>query len=338
MGSRSSTDTLVQIFLAFLRQKTWTQADLARACEIRVPAMRRRLEEMRAHGVPLECQEEHPHVYWSVPHGWFPGGVVLELEDVRDLLRIVSRSPAGALRSRALRRLLQALGSPGGRPDGAHVVPPNSPIEESFLSLVEDAAERRVPLRVRYYSVSRGAFEVRHVSVHRLVPGPPARIAGVCHKDDKLKWYRLESFASAALDEAETFRARTAAEVEAFVAASLGGFHAPEAATEQSFFVCDPDARWVERNLPGPMRVERLPAGTRFVVQTAGLPVLARFVVGLGQAARAETPELAEVVRELAQGALSAYGAPARAKANGGARQGRKVRAAAAAPRRARGR
>ena len=44
--------------------------------------------------------------------------------------------------------------------------------------------------------------------------------------------------------------------------------------------------------------------GVRFTTQTAGIEPLARFVVGVGDAARAETPELRQRVQELALGAL----------------------------------
>lgn len=71
-----------------------------------------------------------------------------------------------------------------------------------------------------------------------------------------------------------------------------------------SFVVEEAEARWVVGNLPGPMEVESIPGGRRFTTITAGVLRLARFVVGLGGAARIETPELAAVARELARGAL----------------------------------
>ena len=74
MNRRSEADTPARLLVAFLRQRTWSQAELAREVGIEVRAVRRRLNELRAAGVPLEDDEDRPHVYWSVPKRWFPGG------------------------------------------------------------------------------------------------------------------------------------------------------------------------------------------------------------------------------------------------------------------------
>jgi len=52
------------------------------------------------------------------------------------------------------------------------------------------------------------------------------------------------------------------------------------------------------------MGAEPVENGLRFTARVAGVDPLARFVVGLGSAARAETPELAQRVKQLALGAL----------------------------------
>jgi hypothetical protein len=72
VGQRSSTETVVAIVQAFLRRRTWSQAELARDVGIAVPALRKRLVELTASGFPLERDEDHPHVFWSVPRDWFP--------------------------------------------------------------------------------------------------------------------------------------------------------------------------------------------------------------------------------------------------------------------------
>jgi len=56
--------------------------------------------------------------------------------------------------------------------------------------------------------------------------------------------------------------------------ASLDGFHEPGAATKETFFVSDPDARWVARNLPAGMLPEPVPGGIRVTVETSALSVL----------------------------------------------------------------
>lgn len=53
------------------------------------------------------------------------------------------------------------------------------------------------------------------------------------------------------------------------------------------------------------MRAEEVPGGIRVSVTTSGLRRLARYVVGLGGAAKALTPALEAAVVELAQGALA---------------------------------
>lgn len=80
---------------------------------------------------------------------------------------------------------------------------------------------------------------------------------------------------------------------------------------ECAFFVPDPEARWVARNLLSGMHVdvdEDVAGGIRVRCTTSAVVRVARFVVGLGSAAHAETPELALRVRELARGALEAGG------------------------------
>jgi len=72
-----------------------------------------------------------------------------------------------------------------------------------------------------------------------------------------------------------------------------------------------PEARWVALNLPSGLTVdphEGVADGVRVRCSTAAVLRVARFVVGLGEAARVDTPELAGCVRELARGALAGAG------------------------------
>jgi hypothetical protein len=84
----------------------------------------------------------------------------------------------------------------------------------------------------------------------------------------------------------------------------LDGFHQGGQAVPSAFTVLGPEARWVAETLPAPMTQEPVPGGVRLSATTAGVLPLARFVVGLGRAARAETPELRAMVEALARGAL----------------------------------
>jgi predicted DNA-binding transcriptional regulator YafY len=311
MGQRSRTETVVAVLQAFLQKRTWKQIDLARHVGVNAAALRKHLHELTASGFPLEREDDHPHVYWSVPSGWFPGAVLFDSESVPELLRQLCRLPRGAARDRLIRRILEAAPRPSIVPPAAPAVlaPQWTESEETYLPLAEDSANRRVCLAFKYFTVSRGAVEWRYGSVQRVVIGPPARFVAVCHRDGSLKWFRLDNVLGARLDETVPYRAADPARVDAMLKESVDGFHQGKDPIRCAFFVREPECRWVERNLPGVMEVEVTAGGIRFTSTTAGVLRLARYVVGLGAAARAETPELGALVTELARGSLEAHDA-----------------------------
>ena len=285
------------------------------------PAVREKLKELQ--GIfRLERQEDHPHVYWSVPRDWFPGGVVFTRQQLPELLRHLLRLPRSKARDGLLETVLRNLPpGEGGRTASieglpAAVIPPAATKqEEDYLSLVEDAAAQKRALWFRYFTASRGQMSIRHASVHRVMLGRPARFIATCHREDKLKWFRVENILSAHLDAQEPFRPAEAKAVETFLRASVDGFNAGGAVAELSFLVRDPEARWVQTNLLPTMKVEQLANGRiRVTVETNAILQVARYVVGLGAAATSETPALAEAVEVLARGALgdAADIAPAR--------------------------
>jgi len=305
MGTRSAGESLAAIIQAFLKRRTWTQADLARQIGVTVPAVRKRLLDLRAAGMPLEDERDATQVYWRVPKTWFPGGVALEGKDLEALVRLLGRMPKSRERDRVLHVVLDGL--PGRAPPTAVVSPVVSGAEEKFLDAVQDAAERKKPLRFRYYSASRGSDSLRHASVHRLLAGPPARFLATCHRDDKLKWFRVDNVFDASVDPAVAFRGATADAVDELVAGTLDGFYDPGVKKEKhTFFVREPESRWVKKNLLEGMRVEDEAKGVRIVVETTAVNRLARYVVGLGDAARAETKTLRAEVMRLACGSASA--------------------------------
>jgi hypothetical protein len=109
---------------------------------------------------------------------------------------------------------------------------------------------------------------------------------------------------AARLDATEPFLDVRDEEVAAFQRESLDGFHQGLPAQALVFTVRDPESRWVGRNLLEGMVSEPLGLGIRVTAKTAAPLRVARFVVGLGGAACAETRALAVLVRELATGAL----------------------------------
>ncbi len=315
MGQRSSTATVVAIVQAFLEERSWKQASLARRIEIAVPALRKRLEELQAYGFPLEREEDHPHVWWSVPKSWFPGAVVFKDAEVGELLRLLARLPKSRSRDQVLESILRQLPARGDMAAlvGTAIVPPDaSGPSERYQSVLEDAAAQRIAVRVRYFSAGRGAEGARHLSVHRVVIGPPARIIATCHRSGTLKWFRIDNVFEARLDEHEPFRPAAPADVATFHDASLDGFHQDGPTEVLSFFVRDPEARWVARNLLPGMRHEETDGGIRVTAETTAILQVARYLAGLGEAARPESPRLASCVLALAEGTLRS----ARARAN----------------------
>ena len=139
MGQRSGTETAILIFQAFLRQRTWKQAQLARELEIGVPALRKQLNELAIAGVPLDTEAEPPHVYWSVPKSWLPGAVQLNPAEMLELNRLLNRLPRSVSRNALLKKLGEAMGNrmPAAAP--VHVLRESDPQQDELLSTLEDS-------------------------------------------------------------------------------------------------------------------------------------------------------------------------------------------------------
>lgn len=302
MGQRSNTETIVAILKAFLDQRTWTQAALARLVGVSTATVHKRLEELQASGIPLESEREHPHVFWSVPKSWYPGGVLFTGEQVTQMFRQLSRLPKSKARNQLIETLIKYL--PGREPAGAVMPAETTQREELHLPVIEDSANQKIALQFSYFTANRGSETKRHASVHRVLLGPPARFVATCHRTGGLKWFRVENVSDAKLDSHEAFRDAETKAVDAHLRASLDGFHEDRPSEKHVFFVSNPDARWVARNLIEEMRAEEVPGGIHVTLETSALTRLARFVVGLGAAAKPLTPALASEVSVLAKGAL----------------------------------
>ncbi len=306
MGQRSAAETVASILLAFVEDGTWRQAALASRVGVSVPALRKRLRELQDAGMPLEKEEDPPQVFWSVPRGWFPGGVVVAGKELEDLLRLAVRAP----KSEGQRRVLRLLASSGMRTAGEAVeTAALSCEEERVLGVLEEGASRSVVVRVRYQSRTDGVPRWRHVSAQRVVMGPTVRFVGVCHKAGELRWFRVDHVRAAELDRAEVWRGVSSEALEAYLLESVGGFHGGGESREVTFLVRDPEARWVAENLPSGWVGEMVERGLRVRVRTSSVQQVARFVVGLGAAAVSETGELGNEVKRLALGALRGAGA-----------------------------
>lgn len=316
MGRASKDDTVAGIYQAFLGHRTWRQADLAREVGVSTKALRQRLAELSARGMPLEWEDEPPHVYWSVSPSWFPGGVALTGQDAADLLRELWLLPRSVRRDRALAKLLGGVQHRDALRAAADAIVPAVILSDEIVhrEVIEEALVAKAAIRMRYFSAHRGELEWRHVSPARLFVGPPLRLAAHCHRSGKLRWFRVDGITQASVDKVEPFRPTEPARVDSFVAESADGYHDDSPTAEHVFVVRTPEARWVSKNLIAPMKVEVTASGIRVSANTAGVLPIARFVVGLGHAARAESSPLREVVSELAEGALaSAKAFPAKA-------------------------
>jgi predicted DNA-binding transcriptional regulator YafY len=306
MGSLSAAETPAGIVLAFFRRRQWRQSDLARELDVTVETLLRSIRALSANGMPLVRDDsDKPHVWWRVPKDWAPQGVLFSRADTPALLRALSRAP----RSRE-RDVLLAHASRSARvtDDASARVQSTqfTDIEQAWLSVVEDAA-KGTTLGMRYVGTGRATPEWRYVSVQHVEVGPPSRFIGVCHRSGTLKRFRVEGISLARLDAGTPFRRAEPASVEAVLRQSIDGYRGEGEAVECAFFVRDPEARWVALNLPSGMAVdpnEDVRGGVRVRCSTPGVLRVARFVVGLGEAARVETPELAACVREIARGAL----------------------------------
>jgi predicted DNA-binding transcriptional regulator YafY len=307
VGTRSSTETIVAILKALLDRRTWKQADLARHVGIAPAALHKRLLELQANGIPLESEREHPHVYWSVPKHWYPGGVFFKGELVEQIFRQLSRLPKSKARNQLLDNLLKF--TPNASPATALVPPGETPREELHLPTIEDAAGQGIALRFCYFSASRGSEGMRHASVHRVVLGPRARFVATCHRSGGLKWFRIDNVSDSKLDPSEPFHRVEADAIDRFLSESLDGFHTGGPPVRHAFFVREPEARWAARNLLDDMQATEVTGGIHVAVQTAALGRLARYVVGLGDAAKPLTLELQTAVRSLAEGALASISA-----------------------------
>lgn len=314
MGQRSGTDSVAAVMAAFLRQRNWTQADLAREVELQPEALRKILRQLQGGGYPLEREESRPHVYWRMDPSWYPGGVLFKQKEVPELLRHLARLPRGRARDRLLKVALEQLPARGKlEPSVPLATPSTSEHEEQVIPIIEDAGARGVALFMRYVTAGRGQVSERHASVHLIEIGPPSRFIATCHRNDGLRRFRVDGVVHARLDEGEPFRPTTPGALAAFRGASLDGYRGEGAPVACAFFVRAPESNWVVNNLLEGMRPESQHGGTRVTIETGAVARLARFVVGLGEAARPETPELARAVAELARGALRQAGTIAEA-------------------------
>ncbi len=188
MGRRSATDTALQLLTAFMRQQTWTQAELAKEVDVSTKVIRKHLTSLAEFGMPLEREEEHPHVYWSVPKSWVPAGLMLSQDQCNELVRHLARLNTEQERERAFGIL---LGRELQLPE--ETVSRDAKVDLERLARIEEAALEKKALELSYQSASADAPSSRVVSVQQVHYAPHYRFVGYCHRDARLKWYRVDA-------------------------------------------------------------------------------------------------------------------------------------------------
>lgn len=293
------------MLLAFLKQRTWKQAELARHVGVERKTLKRILDDLNVGGMAIEAEEDPPHVYWSVPKTWFPGAVAFRGEELNELVRVLQLAPQSNGRDRLLGVIATTATGIRGTPTANAIFTRSlSPHEETALANLQQSAQSKRALGIKYFTLSRGDLANRSVSVHRLLVDV-GRFIATCHRDGRLKWFRIDGVQSVYTVPDEPYRDADDAALAQLIDESVDGYHSGTSPTRCVFKVHQRDARWVKAQLPMPFEAEDTGEFTRFTAVTCGVLPLARLLVGLGASAVVETPQLAALVEELAKGALA---------------------------------
>ena len=311
MGRRRTAEVVAGILQAFLEDGTWSQADLARRCQTTPETIRKTLEDLRNAGWPLERESDPPQVYWSIPLGWLPAGILVPMARVSDLLRLLTRLPNDDERDAMIRLFVSSAPQASLPSLEAWVHPRIGRSQATWLREVEDAIRSQQPLRIRYFSVNSGLQERRTISFYRIVNGPPIRLCGTCHRSKSLKWFRLDRFLEVEGPGVALEAPRPSeAAIDAFVAQTIEGYYSDDATEPSVFRVRFPEARWVQPNLPAAMQAEPVEDGIRVTVNHGSVHQVARYVLSLAGAARPESETLRRVTAELARKVLAVCDGP----------------------------
>jgi hypothetical protein len=96
-----------------LARRSWAQAELAREVGVRSETLRKVLGELKAGGVPLDVEKDHPHVYWTLAKNWYPGGVLIRATARGSAVVSPQWLPPRHKRSQRARDLASKKGKPG---------------------------------------------------------------------------------------------------------------------------------------------------------------------------------------------------------------------------------
>jgi predicted DNA-binding transcriptional regulator YafY len=302
MGKRAADETIGALIVALMKQRTWEQAALAREIGVSVDTVRRCLRRLQERDRSITCTSEPPHAVWRVPRGWAPGALPLGANEARALFYLLARAP-GKMRNELLGRVVALLPEAGAAARAASVVVVNELTEgeERAYAVFVEAAVQRKAVRMRYRSLRGGGeAEARDVSPHRILAGAVPYVLGTCHREGKLKLFRLSAVDEARIAATVPYRDESHGEIERWLATSAQGFRAERAETIE-FDVRRSAWAGVSRNLPKRVTEEALTwrgDWIRVRVETAAVQQWAKHLVGLGVDVRVHGV-LREAVREV---------------------------------------
>ncbi len=293
-----------------LEQRTWSQADLAKRVEVTPQTVKRCLEELEAAGVPLEREEDHPHVYWSVPGSWLPEGVHLPRELLVELLRRLARAATPSEHDPLLRHLLKAIPSLSdlvARVQDAHITE-QTPLSAAILSELEDAYDSHAV--ILSYRKSRFApVEVRFCSPMRLVDRHRQLLAR-CHKSDAPRRFHLHRIVQVSPAVGEDYRPLSESELNLALDGSVDGFRAPGPLVDVRFRLVGEGVGWILEDLPEDLQVEAIPSGYLVHGLTGALDKLASKLVTYGAVVRYDDEGLRAAAQRAIDAALLAIHGP----------------------------
>jgi predicted DNA-binding transcriptional regulator YafY len=305
MGARSNTETPLRLLAALLEQRTWTQAELARRVGVQPQTVKRCLEELADAHVPLERDEDHPHVYWSVPQSWLPEGVHLPRAHFVDLLRRVARGAAPAERDPLLKHLVDAAPSLGGmvaRIQEAHV-PADAPLSSALLAQLEDAWDSHAVI-LSYRKTRGGGAELRYCSPARFVDRYQHLLAR-CHQTGRAKRFRLDRILQVTPAVGVDYKPLSEEELRDALTGAVDGFRAPGPLVSVRFRLVGDEAQvgWMVEQLPEDLVVEAVASGYLVYGETGALGKLAEKLVTFGAVVRYDDEGLREAARSVVEAA-----------------------------------
>jgi predicted DNA-binding transcriptional regulator YafY len=310
MGRKSATETLARVMVTLLTERTITQRALAERAGVHPEALRARLLELQASGVPIERVVEGRAVLWRVAEGWFPSGTLFEGEAAHTLLRLLLRLRPSRDRDASIARLAGSVQAAEALRPAAEVIVlgvASDRRSEDCLGALERVAIERVVVRVRYQGVKDRDPRWRDVSVQRIVAGVAPYVIVWCHESGTLKNFRPERISGVMRAEAIAFHEVPPAELDRQQTEAMHGFRGG-ALREVSFVIREDAWPWVKDNLPVRYdALEPVEGGVRVRVTTRGGEVLERYLVGLADRVTIETAEVRRAVAELARRALAQH-------------------------------